>query len=274
VSDPKKTEEETWAPVDVEVVENTPTAVADTQSVKIEVEIGPVEPKPSSRRKENHDELKQEIEALLFASDEPLALPRIKQILGTEVQSKTIHHLIDQINRDMQAQGHPFELVQIADGFCFRTIQKVSPVLKSLYKDRAMRRLSQPALECLAIIAYRQPITKKEMEAIRGVNTDQALTTLLDKRLIDIVGRAEKPGRPLVYGTTKDFLRYFGINNINELPSLEEIIENASPGSNLIADFKKTEAMDGAAIEETVQAAPEASASPVEPTVEPKATIQ
>jgi segregation and condensation protein B len=127
-----------------------------------------------------------------------------------------------EINGQLAEEGHPFEIVEAGGGYQFRTVSSYHPYVRKLYKDHAPRRLSLQALECLAIIAYRQPISKAEVEAVRGVLSDGAMKTLLERKLVDICGRSDKPGRPLLYGTTNDFLRYFGINRVTDLPRIEE----------------------------------------------------
>jgi segregation and condensation protein B len=162
------------------------------------------------------------IEALLFATDEPLSIQKIKSILPYKPDVRKIKAAIEEINERLRNEQHPFEIVEVAGGYQFRTAQYYHNWIRQLFKERINRRLSQSGLETLAIIAYKQPLTKAEIEAVRGVNTDGALTTLLERRLIKIAGRSEKPGRPLLYDTTKDFLRHFGLNHIDDLPKLEE----------------------------------------------------
>lgn len=167
-------------------------------------------------------EMKRIIEALLFASDEPIPLQKIKAILPDTPDIRKIRSAIDQLNDQLCAEHHPFEIVEIAGGFQIRTVQYYHTWVKKLFKQRINRRLSPSALETLAIIAYKQPLTKAEIESIRGVVADGAMKTLLERRLIRIAGRSEKPGRPLLYEVTRDFLKYFGLKHISDLPNLEE----------------------------------------------------
>ena len=188
------------------------------------------------------DNLVHVLEALLFASDEPLAPARIKEILNVNVDAREFRKMVSEINRKLQSDRRPFEIAEVAGGFQFRTIRAYHKYIKALFKDRAMRRLSGQALETLAIIAYKQPVSKAEIEGVRSVSTDTALKTLLEKRLIAILGKSEeKPGKPIVYGTTKDFLKYFGLSKISDLPKLEEIeeIAKAKDKTELIHDFKR-----------------------------------
>jgi segregation and condensation protein B len=183
--------------------------------------------------------LKHIIEAVLFAADEPLSVARIKEILNISLETRELRKAISEINHKLQADKRPFEIVEVAGGFQFRTVLAYQKYIKALFKDKAVRRLSHQALETLAIVAYKQPVSKSEIEGIRNVNTDVAMKTLLERRLIKILGKSEeKPGKPIVYGTTKDFLKYFGLNRISDLPKLEEFeeIAKAQEQSDLIHD--------------------------------------
>jgi segregation and condensation protein B len=162
------------------------------------------------------------LEALLFASDELLTAARLKVLLPGGPDARRVRRMVGEINELLRRERHPFEIVEAGGGYQFRTIAHYHPWVRKLYKESAPKKLSLQALECLAIIAYRQPISKAEVEAIRGVLSDGAMKTLLEKKLVDICGRSEKPGRPLLYGTTNDFLQYFGINKIGDLPQIEE----------------------------------------------------
>lgn len=162
------------------------------------------------------------LEALLFASSDILTVDKIKAIVPGMPDARKIKQMIEKINAQLSKEHHPFEVVEIGGGYQFRTVSYYYPWVVQLFKEKASKRLSIQSLECLAIIAYKQPITKAEIESIRGVISDGAMKTLLEKRLITIAGRSEKPGRPLLYGTTKEFLAYFGINKISDLPQIEE----------------------------------------------------
>ena len=171
------------------------------------------------------------IEALMFASDEPISesdiIRVIKGIDGEEIEitSEDIHNAIDELNTKYEANRNSFKIVKIANGFLFATRDENAKYVGYLSSEKSKRRLSQAALETLAIIAYKQPVTKPELEQIRGVNSDYILNTLLEKNLITITGRAETIGRPLLYGTTNEFLKYFGLYNLSDLPKPREIEE-------------------------------------------------
>ena len=162
------------------------------------------------------------LEALIFASDEQLTAARLKAILPGNPDAREIGKMIERINRLLQKERHPFEIVEIGGGYQFKTIAYYHPWVRQIFKEKAAKRLSLQALECLSIIAYRQPLSKAEIEAIRGVLSEGAMKTLLEKRLITITGRSEKVGKPLLYGTTPEFLKYFGLNKIADLPKIEE----------------------------------------------------
>jgi segregation and condensation protein B len=162
------------------------------------------------------------LEAILFASDELLTTARLRTILPNNPDAREISGMVEKINRQLQNERHPFEIVEIGGGYQFKTVAYYHPWVRQIFSEKAAKRLSVQALECLSIIAYRQPLSKAEIEAIRGVLSDGAMKTLLEKRLVTITGRSEKVGRPLLYGTTPDFLKYFGLNKISDLPRIEE----------------------------------------------------
>jgi segregation and condensation protein B len=162
------------------------------------------------------------LEALLFASDDLLTAARLKTVLPGSPDARAIRGMVDRINCQLQKDRHPFEIVEIGGGYQFKTIAYYHPWVRQIFQEKVSRRLSIQALECLSIIAYRQPLSKAEIEAIRGVISDGAMKTLLEKHLITVTGRSEKVGRPLLYGTTQEFLMYFGLNKIGDLPKIEE----------------------------------------------------
>jgi segregation and condensation protein B len=171
------------------------------------------------------------VESLIFSSDEPLPeseiIRTIKGIDGEdiEINSQLLSDIVDEINSEYQNSERSFRIVKIAGGYLFATREEYAKYIGFLSTEKSKRRLSQAALETLAIIAYKQPITKPEIESIRGVNSDYILASLLDKKLVTISGRAETIGRPLLYSTTKEFLIYFGLNSIQDLPKPREIEE-------------------------------------------------
>jgi segregation and condensation protein B len=171
------------------------------------------------------------IEALIFSSDDPLPASEIvKAIKGidgedTQVTGEEIDAGIEELNKKYNEQNISVKIVRISGGYLFATKPEYAKYVGYLSSEKSKRRLSQAAVETLAIIAYKQPITKPELESIRGVNSDYILNTLLEKNLITITGRAETIGRPLLYGTTTEFLKYFGLDKLSDLPKPREIEE-------------------------------------------------
>jgi segregation and condensation protein B len=174
------------------------------------------------------------VEALIFAAEEPLSLNQIRSIYQGEnlrndeskqIEPETIRQIVTVLNKEYSRQDRPYRIVQIAGGYQFATSSEYAEWLGKLYKEQGRRKLSQSGVETLAIIAYKQPITKAEIEKIRGVNCDYVLKTLLEKELLTVTGRAESVGRPLLYGTTREFLKHFGLNDITDLPRPREIEE-------------------------------------------------
>ncbi|MCX7876280.1 MAG: SMC-Scp complex subunit ScpB [Melioribacteraceae bacterium] len=171
------------------------------------------------------------IEALIFASDEPLTpneiINAIKGIDGvdTEITTEEIDNVVNELNKKYDENESAFTILKIAHGYSFATKPNHAKYVGFLSSEKSKRRLSNAALETLAIIAYKQPITKPELEMIRGVNSDYTLNTLLEKNLVTISGRADSVGRPLLYVTTDEFLKYFGLHSINDLPKPREIEE-------------------------------------------------
>jgi segregation and condensation protein B len=171
------------------------------------------------------------VEALIFAADDPLPpadiITAIKGIDGNdiEISNDEIEKTVDELNVKYEQNGNAFTILKIAEGYTFATKPDHAKYVGYLSTEKTKRRLSQAALETLAIIAYKQPLTKPELETIRGVNSDYTLNTLLEKNLITIQGRADTVGRPLLYITTDEFLKYFGLRNINDLPKPREIDE-------------------------------------------------
>jgi segregation and condensation protein B len=171
------------------------------------------------------------VEALIFAADDPISateiITAIKAIDGNdmEVSEEEIETTVDNLNERYSNNGNAFTILKIANGFVYGTKPDHAKYVGYLSTEKSKRRLSQAALETLAIIAYKQPLTKPELESIRGVNSDYTINTLLEKNLITIQGRADTVGRPLLYVTTDEFLKYFGLRNIGDLPKPREIEE-------------------------------------------------
>jgi len=171
------------------------------------------------------------IEALIFATEEPITSSEITKIIkavegeNTEIIEKEVEEAVKELNFRYDEEDHIYQIMSISGGYLIATRPEYAKYLGFLVAEKSKRKLSQAALETLSIIAYKQPITKPEIEAIRGVNSDYIINTLLEKNLILIGGRAETAGRPLLYRTTDDFLKYFGLNKISDLPKPREIEE-------------------------------------------------
>jgi segregation and condensation protein B len=170
------------------------------------------------------------IEALIFASPDPLPWEKISAIIKEseeelELDEPTITRIIDQINRRYEENDLSFRIEESGGGYTFVTQPRFHPWLSIYQHENAYRKLSQPATETLAIVAYRQPITKPEVDSIRGVDSGYILRQLLEKMLVKVSGRADSPGKPLLYKTTVHFLKHFGINSVDELPKPREIDE-------------------------------------------------
>lgn len=171
---------------------------------------------------ESKDDLKSIIEALIFASEKPLGADRIVEIIG-DVDKNEILKCISILHEEYR-DGRGFYLSDVAEGYQFRTRPRFAAYLQRLYKIKSPK-FSQPALETLAIIAYRQPITRAEVEELRGVDAGGVIKSLLDKKLIKIVGKKDVPGRPMIYATSKEFLEAFGLKDLKSLPTLKDLAE-------------------------------------------------
>jgi len=169
-------------------------------------------------------ELKAILEAVLFVSPEPVPIARLMSILGTVSKAEVVQAL-GILTHDLDQDGRGIQLVQVAGGYRLVTKQEYGPWLKRMDKAKTAQKLSRSALESLAIIAYKQPLVRSEIEEIRGVETSGVLRTLCERKLVRIVGRKDLPGRPIMYGTTKFFLEHFGLQDLSQLPPLREFKE-------------------------------------------------
>ncbi|MBT5137348.1 MAG: SMC-Scp complex subunit ScpB [Phycisphaerae bacterium] len=174
--------------------------------------------------------LEQRVEALLFASERSLSETKMKTVLGIEDDdaTKQIKVAIETLNSSYDSEARAFRIERIAGGYRVMTREELAPLVSRLHAERQQQKLSQAALETLSIIAYRQPVMRAEIEVIRGVACGDVLRGLMDRRLVKIVGRAEELGRPMLYGTTKEFLAIFGLANLNDLPDVQGLAREAS----------------------------------------------
>lgn len=167
--------------------------------------------------------VKSILEAILFISGEPLTVETLRNIL--EIDENEIERFLRELSDEYRLKNTGLLIVEVAGGFQMVTNPMCAPWIKKFLSVAVPARLSQQSLETLSIVAYKQPVIKAEIDAIRGVDSDGALRTLLERRLIKILGRKETPGRPLIYGTTREFLRYFGLKDLSGLPTLKELRE-------------------------------------------------
>jgi segregation and condensation protein B len=186
------------------------------------------------------------LEALLFASDAPLEPERIQELLELE-SAAAAGELVEILQRRLDENGRALQVVEAGGGFRLVTRPELAPWLIKLARSKTRHRLSRPALETLAIIAYRQPVSRPEVDAVRGVNSEGVLDSLLERRLIRIAGRKDSPGRPFLYETSREFLVAFGLRDVSELPKVDgelvvpEIGEPATTSGDLVAGTEATE---------------------------------
>jgi segregation and condensation protein B len=160
------------------------------------------------------------LEALLFASDTPLETERIRDVLDLE-SAAAARALVGELSARLDTEGRALQIVEVAGGYRLVTRAELAPWLVRLARARTRVRLSRPALETLAIIAYKQPVSRPEVEAVRGVNSDAVLENLLERRLVRIAGRKDAPGRPFLYETTREFLVAFGLRDLGDMPKVD-----------------------------------------------------
>ncbi len=174
--------------------------------------------------------LEQRVEALLFSSERPISESKMKTVLGIEDEdaTKQIKAAIESLNDTYDKNARSFRIERVAGGYRPLTREEFAPLVSRLHADRQQQKLSQAALETLSIIAYRQPVMRAEIEVIRGVACGEVLRSIMEKRLVKIVGRAEELGRPMLYGTTRDFLNIFGLASLDDLPDVQGLVREAS----------------------------------------------
>ena len=200
-------------------------------------------------------ELQAILEAVLFVSSEPLSLARLVTVMEN-VPKVEVEEALRNLGQALEQEGRGVRLVVVAGGYRLVTKQNYAPWIKRLDKAKTAAKLSRSALESLAIIAYKQPLVRSEIEEIRGVETSGVLRTLLERKLVRIVGRKEVPGRPIMYGTTKFFLEHFGLSDLSQLPPLREFKELGEAEQSLLP-------MDGGDV-----SSGEVSVEPLEASVE------
>ncbi len=191
---------------------------------------------------------KQIVEALIVAAGEPVSAARLAEIVPA-LEASDVAGLVAEITREYEAAGRALEIWEVAGGYQLRTHASVAPYLRLLHRERALR-LTRAGLETMAIVAYRQPVTRAEIEHVRGVEAGPVLKSLVDRKLVRIAGHREVPGRPLVYATTKRFLEVFGLGKLDDLPTLREVEELLPPPDAAAAvtplEFESAEAGESA----------------------------
>lgn len=189
------------------------------------------------------EQLKRVIEALLFASAKPLTIQEIRRMIKSASPAE-IKEVLERLKAEYAEQHHSFELLEIANGYEIATRKEYAPWIFKIELQKRAKAVTQSALETLAILAYKQPITRAEIEELRGVDVSGVMTTLTERGLIKIVGKKEVPGRPFLYGTTEKFLEHFGLKSLENLPSIEEIknlVENSVKRDELLGTTKIVE---------------------------------
>lgn len=183
------------------------------------------------------------IEAILFASDTPVDTEKLSSISGG-LSHEELLDIIDTLNSEFEHEGRSFRIIEVAGGFQFETLPQYGPFVEKLFHTRTRPRLSRASLETLAIVAYKQPISRAEIDALRGVDSDAPVRTLINRDLVEMTGRGDSVGKPMLYGTTSEFLRYFGLKDIKDLPGADELasmfdgseIEPSPPGQLRLDD--------------------------------------
>lgn len=171
------------------------------------------------------DEITPKVEAALLTSERALTSGKMAEALGLNFPgaTKPVNEAIARLNGEYESTGRAFRIEQVAGGWQVMTLPEYADVLAALHKTKAQSKLSPAAMETLAIVAYKQPVLRAELEAIRGVACGETLRSLMERHLVKIVGRAEEIGRPMLYGTTKQFLEIFGLASLKDLPKVEEL---------------------------------------------------
>ncbi len=203
-------------------------------------------------------ELRPIVEALLFVATEPLSLDRLRDLLdgvdGRQRSSVTLERsrlsaAIDDLRETYRRGNHGLAIVEVGGGYEMVTVGEAAPWIRKMAATKSAPRLSKPALETLAIVAYKQPLTRPEIEAIRGVDVAGVVKTLMDRRLVKIVGRKDVAGRPMLFGTTKEFLQAFGLKDLSDLPTLRDFAEIARASDSSIEALSETASDESSDVE-------------------------
>lgn len=218
-----------------EVVESTQAHEGEPLDVAAEEDAGEevirLSSDEDSLSEEDLCERRQIIEALILTAEEPISAQKLRKILP-ESSLALVNQLVGELNVSYSERSAAFEIARVAGGYQLRTLSAMAPYLTKLKETRPLR-LSRAALETLAIVAYRQPVTRAEIEQIRGVDAGAVLRTMMDRKLVRIAGHRDVPGRPIIYATTKRFLEIFSMHNLKDLPSLRDLKEIAGEQEEL-----------------------------------------
>lgn len=184
----------------------------------------------ASAEKPSDHSLAEAVEAMVFAADEPVQADRLAEIIAevtgrSAPEDETIDQIVHQLNEEYAASGRSFQIKEWGGGYRMVTRSALAPFVKTLFLGEQETTLSRSLLETLAVVAYRQPVTRPEVDFVRGVNSDYAIRKLMEMGLVDVEGRADSLGRPLLYATTQRFLEQFGLKDLDELPTLREVEE-------------------------------------------------
>lgn len=198
----------------------TAPEVAEEVEESTEDDSGEIEPVEMLSR----EETSRAIYAMLFASDRPMNIPRIAEALG-DIDREVVENLLEELTAEIEKLNLPYRLREISGGYQLATLGQYAPYIRRMLNIKKSSKLSKAVLETLAIIAYRQPVTRPDVESIRGVSVSHAFNQLQERNLIKAVGVADVPGRPRLYRTTDEFLDHFGIKNLKDMPSIEELQE-------------------------------------------------
>ena len=184
-------------------------------------------------------DIKKILEALLFITEQPIPMKTLETLFDPPIPRDELQNLLTSLVAEYEGRASALEVREIAGGWQLSTRSEFAPWIRKLFKDRLTYRLSTSAMETLSIVAYKQPITRSEIEEIRGVEVTAVLDTLVERKLVRIAGRKETVGRPLLYSTTPDFLRSFGLKRLEDLPSIESFVP---PAAQSTADLAPLEA--------------------------------
>jgi segregation and condensation protein B len=248
---------------DMEKLETGEPVQDETPVAETAADISPVAEGEESARLQalEERELKAILESLLFVSAEPISMERLMVALGT-VSKSELKHALQSLREDFDREGRGLRIVELAGGYQLVTRTEHAPWIKRLARAKASPKLSRSAMESLAIIAYKQPIVRAEIEQIRGVEVSGVLRTLLERKLIRMVGRKDVPGRPIMYGTTKLFLQQFGLSDLSQLPPLREFKELGEAEQALLPVGDGLQIGEGETVAASLDELPEAESLP------------